>query len=538
MTAVITANDEVLGEVGPFTTDSPWWADVEDIATHLSQLLKTDVIILRLLTVEDGAFSRGGHATYHAEILKPTPNWLIPPTHPRDGNREADAERVGGGNAAANGAAEGGHEVQCGEILEGTPDRLIPPTRPGNGDRDPAVEGAGRSGAVGEGCSHGGHEVPHAKFFEAETAGRSGAVGEGCSHGGHEVPHAKFFEAETAGRSGAVGEGSSHGGHKFPHAKFFEDVPRLRPLTNPFDREPHPKRSSWATATGVRAALSWAEEVLGESIAKVEQVKTWNLSGLFRVWVGSGVEPVWLKATPGFAACESTAIEVFGSVDSSLVPEVVGADRGNRRILMRHIPGEDCWQAPEEVIEKTLPRMVRAQAVLAGRGRMGALDRTDLSQSVRTLLAGEVAMELTEEELREAKVLAERVPAMTAELVACGVPYTMVHGDFHPGNWRWDGTKAVLVDFADWHYGHPAMDVLRLREFLPERRDHITDIWVHAWRVAVPSSDPAKAVALAEPLSRLYYAVRYQEFLDGIEPSERRYHAGDPAAEIRAALGR
>jgi hypothetical protein len=40
----------------------------------------------------------------------------------------------------------------------------------------------------------------------------------------------------------------------------------------------------------------------------------------------------------------------------------------------------------------------------------------------------------------------------------------------------------------------------------------------------------------AEPLAHLAYAVRYQEFLDGIEPPERIYHQGDPAASIRAAL--
>jgi hypothetical protein len=34
----------------------------------------------------------------------------------------------------------------------------------------------------------------------------------------------------------------------------------------------------------------------------------------------------------------------------------------------------------------------------------------------------------------------------------------------------------------------------------------------------------------------LAYAVRYQEFLDGTEPSERVYHVGDPAAAIRTAL--
>jgi hypothetical protein len=31
-------------------------------------------------------------------------------------------------------------------------------------------------------------------------------------------------------------------------------------------------------------------------------------------------------------------------------------------------------------------------------------------------------------------------------------------------------------------------------------------------------------------------AVRYQEFLDNIEPGERVYHLGDPAAAIREAL--
>ncbi|MDT3445085.1 MULTISPECIES: hypothetical protein [unclassified Pseudofrankia] len=52
----------------------------------------------------------------------------------------------------------------------------------------------------------------------------------------------------------------------------------------------------------------------------------------------------------------------------------------------------------------------------------------------------------------------------------------------------------------------------------------------------MPGSDPARALAVAAPLGQLSYAVRYQEFLDNIEPSERIYHAGDPAATVRAAL--
>jgi hypothetical protein len=60
--------------------------------------------------------------------------------------------------------------------------------------------------------------------------------------------------------------------------------------------------------------------------------------------------------------------------------------------------------------------------------------------------------------------------------------------------------------------------------------------WTAAWRRAAPGCDPARALTVAEPLAHLAYAVRYQEFLDGIEPTERIYHAGDPAAAIRTAL--
>jgi hypothetical protein len=60
--------------------------------------------------------------------------------------------------------------------------------------------------------------------------------------------------------------------------------------------------------------------------------------------------------------------------------------------------------------------------------------------------------------------------------------------------------------------------------------------WIDEWAARVPGCEPARALAIAAPLAHLRYAVLYQEFLDGIEPSERIYHRGDPAAAIRAAL--
>ncbi len=112
-----------------------------------------------------------------------------------------------------------------------------------------------------------------------------------------------------------------------------------------------------------------------------------------------------------------------------------------------------------------------------------------------------------------------------------------VHGDFHPGNWRSDGGPPVVLDWADAHLGNPTLDGLRARDFLPEsKRPIAVRAWIRAWTARRPGCDPARALSVAEPLAHLAYAVRYQEFLDGIEPSERIYHQGDAAASIRAAL--
>jgi len=93
------------------------------------------------------------------------------------------------------------------------------------------------------------------------------------------------------------------------------------------------------------------------------------------------------------------------------------------------------------------------------------------------------------------------------------------------------------MDFADGYFGNPVVDGLRLCDFLPEaRRPIAARAWTDAWTAHVPGSDPTRALAIGEPLAHLAYAVRYQEFLDGIEPSERVYHFGDPANVIREAL--
>ena len=294
-------------------------------------------------------------------------------------------------------------------------------------------------------------------------------------------------------------------------------------------------RSPWARLDGVLELLGWAADVLGAAGRRVTgpavQRKAWNLAALFQL--PTDPAPVWLKATPRFAADEASVIAAFARVDPSLVPSVISAGPG--RVLLEHLPGEDCWDASPEIITSAVSRLATAQAALAGSSLAGLPDRRTpvIAGQIRALLDGPVAGELSAGEAADARSLLSRF----AWLDECGLPDTVVHGDFHPGNWRSDGGPPAVVDWADAHLGNPVLDGLRTCDFLPPaRRPAAAQAWVETWAACVPGCDPARALRIAEPLAHLAYAVRYQEFLDGIEASERVYHRGDPAAAIRAAL--
>ncbi|MCE7000632.1 aminoglycoside phosphotransferase family protein [Saccharothrix sp. S26] len=257
----------------------------------------------------------------------------------------------------------------------------------------------------------------------------------------------------------------------------------------PHEFPDHPLRLPWARPGGPAALVAWARrhvDVTGPPV----QVKTWNLSCLYRLPTADGT--VWAKATPPFMADEAEVIRLVASVDPSLAPRLIASEPG--RVLLAEASGVDCWQPGSDVVERIVPRWVAVQAALAGEPRL--------------------------------RVRGVGVPAF-------GLPDTVLHGDFHPGNWRSGG---VVLDWGDAHWGHPALDAARLIGFVaPEFRPSVERVWVDAWSRHFPSSDPASALRHARPASHLVGAVVYQEFLDNIEPSERVYHLGDPEAELERA---
>ena len=117
-----------------------------------------------------------------------------------------------------------------------------------------------------------------------------------------------------------------------------------------------------------------------------------------------------------------------------------------------------------------------------------------------------------------------------AEIAACGIPTTLVHGDFHRGNVRGDADRLVLLDWGDCGVGHPLLDQAAFLDRMPAGETRgVRAEWSRLWRETIPGCDPDRAATLLAPVAALRQAVIYRSFLDGIEPSERIYHASDPA---------
>jgi hypothetical protein len=300
----------------------------------------------------------------------------------------------------------------------------------------------------------------------------------------------------------------------------------------PWDGElaDHPLRLPYARLGGPAADLAWADSVLaarGQArTAPAEQVRTWNLSSLWRLPTAHGT--AWLKVVPPFFAHEGS---VLAALSGEHVPALLGHD--GPRVLLAEIPGADCYGAPLPQLLTMIEMLVDLQARWLGRvDELLALGMPDWRARTMT---GDIAnlIERTGPALApDARVVLDAfVDGLIGRFAAvegCGLTDGLVHGDFHPGNVRGTAGHLVMLDWGDTGVGHPLLD---LPQFLANAgavepavlRDH----WHAAWRRAVPGSDPERASALLAPIAAARLALTYQRFLDGIEPSEHPYHRSD-----------
>jgi hypothetical protein len=298
----------------------------------------------------------------------------------------------------------------------------------------------------------------------------------------------------------------TNGGRVTYLAELLSGAPAMSAST--LDGEEHPLRPDYAKPGGPARSLAWAASHLAEPIESVTQQRTWNLSAIWRLTTAGG-EVKWLKQVPHFFFHEPAVLSYLDHLP-------LHAYDGAGRMLMGNLPGEDLYDAPYPVREQIAQDMVTIQ--LKAAGNLGTL----AGLGVPDLRGYHLAYRLRK--LLDAPWIVDRLDAAAA----CGLPDTLVHGDLHPGNVVGTPQRRTIIDWGDSFLGHPAFDILRLAEGLPEPETaRLHAFWADLWRAAIPGCDPLAAIEAVRPIAALRMAMVYADFLANIEPSEHPYHCRD-----------
>ncbi len=312
----------------------------------------------------------------------------------------------------------------------------------------------------------------------------------------------------------------------------------LGPWTGPDPLAAQPLRQLWAEPGGPHELVAWARHRLADAgialTGPPEQRKSWNLSTLWRFPTELG--PVWLKAVPDFFAHEGALMEQLGP---AVTPQVHAAEPG--RLLIADVPGDN-MDSSGPMLEPMVALLTGVQAEWGARVeelfRLGLPDRRLAAElpKIESVVA-EHERELTDRDRADLARLVAGLPARVRAIHDCGVPETLTHGDYHPGNVRGLDGNFSIMDWGDSSVSHPLTDELAFTRRLDRAdKERAANWFTAAWQQLVPGCDPERAAELLRPLSALIGALTYAEFLRQIEPDERVYHADDVSEHLSLAI--
>jgi aminoglycoside phosphotransferase (APT) family kinase protein len=232
-------------------------------------------------------------------------------------------------------------------------------------------------------------------------------------------------------------------------------------------------------------------------------------------------------------------LERLNADHPGLVPPLLATD--HRRVLLTNVPGGDNYHAGLPVLLDLVRTLVGLQSEWVDRvDELLALGAPDWRATAFAVAAADV-LARTADQLDDATVarvhrLVDGLPRRFADLAECGLPDTLVHGDFHPGNTIGDGPHPVVLDWGDCGVGNPLLDQAAFTGRMDDAdREVVLAFWAARWQARVPGSDPRRAERLIAPVAAVRQAMIYRMFLDNIEPDEQVYHREDPASWLRRA---
>ena len=287
-----------------------------------------------------------------------------------------------------------------------------------------------------------------------------------------------------------------------------------------------PERPPWCRTGWLDEVRPWIDSVVRpHEVVGLDQIKQWSISSVLRVRTDGPTFYFKVSADLPLFVDEGAVVGKLAGLFPRHVlgPLAVEPERGwmlfaDLGAVDEFRPMEEREEAFRNLADLHLRSVPLTRELLAA----GCLDRRlpVLSRQMKELFADRRIMgRLEEKDRRLLRRSMVRLEALCSELDACGIPATLVHGDFHMGNL---GGRAgqLIFDWTDACLAHPFFDLHSLAWEGAEDAERLRAAYLEAWS-GVSGAELARALDISQILMPLHHAVSYKAIADSVEPDMR-----------------
>ncbi len=283
----------------------------------------------------------------------------------------------------------------------------------------------------------------------------------------------------------------------------------------------------WMRRGWFAEASAWIEKTLSAAgftaPFEIMQLRTWATSSVLRVRSQRG--DCYFKALPTSGRVEALVVRFLSRHFPDVVPRIIATEPDRRWLLMAACRGRKLEDIAEVAVwERAAARYARLQVDCIGRVEaltaLGCPSRNlaQLARSIEALAAdATVRGGLSQAEYDRFIDIAPDLVRRCDELSACGIPYSLEHGDLWPGNIFCDATSCAVIDWEDAVVAHPFFSLAPLTVGLMNAGlatlDNVARVeraYTAAYESLAPPDRLRRAIELAIPLCFFDMAARYR----------------------------
>ncbi|MBC7261033.1 MAG: phosphotransferase, partial [Chloroflexi bacterium] len=293
-----------------------------------------------------------------------------------------------------------------------------------------------------------------------------------------------------------------------------------------------PQRVPWARPGWYAEASAWITAHLGRLNLAVNgplvQRRSWATSCILKVDTPSG--DIYFKAVSAPFAHEPPLLAALTAWYPAHLPPVLAMDRERGWLLTGGV-GDVVLDKVTELVrwEEALAVFAELQiGLVKKRGYLVALGCPE--RPLRTLAAQLTTLLAEWRNPTFARSQVSNLALLCEELADCGVPDTLEHGDFWPGNIFLSDGRYIYLDWSNSSLAHPFFSLASFFYYVenyrpdlpPEVSARLRDAYLMPWTIFASKERLQQAFSLALVLAGLHHAITYQCYiLPRLEPEAR-----------------